>query len=505
MEEIKENKKIRVRFAPSPTGSIHVGNLRTALFAWLFARHHGGSFLVRIEDTDRKRLQDDSIKKIFEALDWVGMGLDEGVFMDEKRNISQKGNFGPYIQSERLDIYQQFIQKLLEEGNAYYCFCTEERLKEVHERQQLEKKPLMYDKHCRNLSSEEVKAKIANGEKYVIRMKVPENQILQFTDKVFGKISVKSEIVDDQVLIKADGFPTYHFAVVVDDHLMQISHVFRGEDWIPSAPKHVLLYQFFGWEMPIFVHLPNVLGEDKKKLSKRAGAVSVEDFMQKGYLPEALVNFLSLLGWNSKTEQEIFSRSELINLFNIEGLNKSGAILNYQKLNWFNKEYIKLMPDKDFKNKVLEFLSEGFKNNLKTKPEIFTKVLPVIQERIEKFEDVIEMEQVGELNYYFNQPDYELEKILWKEENDFEKLEEKLSKSILLLDEVNDFTAENIKEKIWDYASEQGRGSVLWPMRYALSGKDKSPDPFVLASILGKEETKKRLSYAIEKIKSNKK
>ncbi len=498
---MEENvKKIRVRFAPSPTGSIHIGNLRTALFAWLFARNNQGAFLVRVEDTDRKRLEEDSLKKIFEALKWVNLSVDEGVFLNENNEISQKGELGPYIQSERLEIYQKYIQELLENGKAYYCFCSEERLEEVHKKQQAEKQPLMYDKKCRDLDSEEVQTKIKNGEKYVIRMKIPENEIVKFNDKVFGKISVKTEIIDDQVLIKADGFPTYHFAVVVDDHLMEISHIFRGEDWIPSTPKHVLLYNFLGWEIPTFVHLPNVLGEDKKKLSKREGAVSVEDFRKKGYCPEALINFLALIGWNPKTEQEIFSLEELIKKFSIEGLNKAGGVFNYQKLNWFNKEYIKVMSEDLFEKNVLEFLSEDLKEKILGNSSAFKKILPVLKERIEKFEDISEMAKAGELEYYFSQPEYEIEKILWKEEKDLNQAKVHLEKIISSLEGVTSFKEEEIKTKIWDYATEQGRGSVLWPMRYALSGKDKSPDPFVLAEILGKEETIKRLQYAIGKI-----
>jgi len=287
---------------------------------------------------------------------------------------------------------------------------------------------------------------------------------------------------------------------------MEISHIFRGEDWIPSTPKHILLYNFFGWEIPSFVHLPNVLGEDKKKLSKRDGSTSVEDFIKKGYLPEALVNFLALLGWNPKTEQEIFSLIELIETFSIEGLNKAGGVFNFQKLDWFNKEYIKLMSKDIFKEKVLEInvsdqvnITE-FRNVAQQNPEILNRVLPVIKERIERFEDIAEMWEVGDLEYYFKQPDYELEKILWKDEKDLKQTKIHLEEVVKLLGEVDDFKAEKIKSKVWDYATEQGRGSVLWPMRYVLSGKDKSPDPFVLAEILGKEETLNRLQHAIEKI-----
>jgi len=499
----KNTKKVRVRFAPSPTGSIHVGNLRTALFAWLFAKNNCGDFLVRLEDTDRKRLEEDSTQKIFRALDWVDLIIDEGVYLNRQGELSQKGKVGPYIQSERLDIYKQYAQQLLQTGKAYYCFCSEERLKTIHERQQLKKTPVMYDRHCRNLSKEEVFNKIKAGEKYVIRMKIPDNEIVVFEDQVFGKVSVKTDILDDQVLIKTDGFPTYHFAVVVDDHLMKISHIFRGEDWIPSTPKHILLYKFFHWEIPIFVHLPNVLGEDKKKLSKRAGAVSVEDFKAKGYLPEALINFLALLGWNSKTEQEIFSREELIEKFDLTGLNKAGAIFNYQKLNWFNKEYLRKLKKEKFKEKVLEFLPIAIKEKVEKNSEKLEKILPLIKERIEKFEDVTKMTTVGELDYYFDQPNYLKEKLLWKNENNLIKTKKYLEKIIELLKQVKVWTGIEIKNELWNYATEQGRGSVLWPMRYALSGKDKSPDPFILAEILGQGETLQRLYYAVKKIEEN--
>lgn len=496
-------QKVRVRFAPSPTGSIHIGNLRTALFAWLFAKNKGGDFLVRLEDTDRKRLEKDSVKKIFQALKWVNLTIDEGVCLNEQEEVSQKGEKGPYIQSERLPTYKKYIQQLLQTGNAYYCFCSEERLKAVHKKQQEEKLPIMYDKHCRNLSEEEIKIKIQAGEKYVIRMKIPDNEVISFEDKVFGKISVKTDIIDDQVLIKADGFPTYHFAVVVDDHLMEISHIFRGEDWISSTPKHVLLYQFFGWSLPTFIHLPNVLGEDKKKLSKRAGAVSVEDFVKKGYLSEALINFLVLLGWNSKTEQEIFSREELIKKFNLEGLNKAGAIFNYQKLNWFNKEYLKLMKEEDFKEKVLEFLPDEIKEKAVKNPELLEKFLFLIKERIEKFEDIKNLAEAGEFDYYFIRPDYPKEKLLGKNEIDLDQTKKHLEKIVELLHKVKNWLAEEIKIELWNYATEQGRGNVLWPMRYALSGKDKSPDPFMLAEMFGQEETFQRLQYAIKKIEEN--
>ena len=366
-----ENSEIRVRFAPSPTGIIHVGNLRTALFAWLFARNQRGSFLIRLEDTDQKRLDQKATKKIFETLNWAKLDIDEGVFLNKNSEIAQKGDLGPYIQSKRLAIYKKYIQKLLDSGDAYYCFCSPKRLKKVREKQQTENQPPMYDKKCRSLKPEEIKKKIKNEEHYVIRMKVPVDETVKFTDKVFGDISVKTNTIDDQVLIKTDGFPTYHFAVVVDDYLMKISHIFRGEDWLPSTPKHILLYKFFGWKLPKFVHLPNVLGENKKKLSKRQGDVSVKDFKDKGYLSTALINFLSLLGWSPKSDQELMTKVELIEKFSIAGLHKAGAILNYQKLDWMNSQYIKKETDNELLLKCQKYLQEYFKkNNLEeTRPQ----------------------------------------------------------------------------------------------------------------------------------------
>jgi nondiscriminating glutamyl-tRNA synthetase len=491
--ENQENQEIRVRFAPSPTGTMHIGNLRTALFTWLFARNQNGKFLVRIEDTDQKRLDKEATKKIFETLDWVEMDVDEGVYLENEK-IKQKGDFGPYIQSERLDVYKKYTQELLDKGLAYYCFCSAERLEKVREKQRAEKIPPMYDKKCRDLKPEEVQKKIEAGEKFVIRMKVPTDEKIYFEDKVFGKIEVDSNTVDDQVLIKTDGFPTYHFAVVVDDHLMEISHIFRGEEWLPSTPKHVLLYKFFGWKVPKFVHLPNVLGENKKKLSKRQGDVSVGDFKEKGYLPEALINFLSLLGWNPKSNQEIMSREELIKNFSLNGLHKAGAIFNYQKLDWINAQYIKKQDDEKLFKIVEKFFDEYLKeNNFEKDLEKLKKIVRVEKTRIKNLSEIKE-----NLDIYFKDVQYPKNMLIWKDMT-VEGLRKVLQKDLELISGGDLEDPEIFQKTVLDNIGE-ARGEHLWPMRVALSGQEKSASPFELAWILGKEESEKRIKDAIRKI-----
>src|SRR3989339_2194355 len=287
---------IKTRFAPSPTGFLHVGGLRTALYSYLFARKNNGVFMMRIEDTDQERFVEGGTENMIRSLKWAGLSIDEGVDMGEEGNVIQKGDKGPYIQSQRLDIYKKYVQELVEQGHAYYCFCSKERLEEVRKNQELNKMPTGYDGHCRDLDVAEAQKRVMTGEKYVIRMKMPKTGTTVVDDMVRGKVEFKNELVDDQVLVKADGFPTYHLAVVVDDHLMEVTHVIRGEEWLPSTPKHIQLYKMFGWDLPQFGHLSMLINEQKQKLSKRHGDVSVEDFKQKGYLPEAMVNFIAFLG-----------------------------------------------------------------------------------------------------------------------------------------------------------------------------------------------------------------
>ncbi len=328
---------IRVRFAPSPTGYLHVGGLRTALYNFLFARKSGGKFILRIEDTDRARFVEGAVENLISTLRWAGLEYDEGPGIG--------GEFGPYVQSERTEIYKKHIDLLIENGTAYRCFCTPERLDQMRKAHDLNRGIPKYDRTCLRLSEKEIQDNVAEGKKFVVRMKVPDSTMVRFSDIIRGEVEFSSEQIDDQVLIKSDGYPTYHLANVVDDHLMQISHVIRGEEWLSSTPKHVLLYQFFGWDMPQFAHLPLLLNPDRSKLSKRQGDVAVEDYRAKGYLNEALVNFIALLGWNPGDDREIFAIDELEKEFSLEKVNKAGAIFNFEKLNWLNFQHLRRKSD----------------------------------------------------------------------------------------------------------------------------------------------------------------
>ena len=317
---------VRVRFAPSPTGFVHIGSLRTALYNYLFSKHNNGKYILRIEDTDRTRFVEGALENLIDSMEWAGITHDEGVFI-ENGKVIQKGEYGPYIQSERLDIYKKYLDILLEKGHAYYCFCSKERLDKVREEQKSAGKIPRYDGYCRSLDKKEAETRISNGEEYVIRLKLPESEDIVFNDLVRGKVTINTSDMDDQVLMKSDGFPTYHFAVVVDDHLMKISHIVRGEEWLPSTPKHVFMFNAFGWEAPTYVHLPTVLNKDKKKLSKRQGDVSVTDFKEKGYLPQALNNYLALVGWSPESNEEIFNMDELEKEFSFDRVSKTGGVL----------------------------------------------------------------------------------------------------------------------------------------------------------------------------------
>lgn len=328
------SEKIRVRYAPSPTGYIHIGNLRTALYNYLFARHQKGDFILRIEDTDRTRYVPGAVENLISTLDWAGLDYDEGPV--------KGGQYGPYMQSERLDIYKKHADYLIENKKAYHCFCTPERLSALREEQQKQKVAYAkYDKHCLHFSEEETKKNLADGIPCVIRLNVEPGSTIKFKDYIRDEVEFSSDVIDDQILIKSDGFPTYHLANVVDDHLMKISHVIRGEEWLPSTPKHILLYEAFGWELPVFAHLPLLLNPDRSKLSKRQGDVAVEDYKKKGYLKEALLNFIALLGWTAGDDKEIYDMDGLISSFSLDRVNKSGAIFDMDRLNWLNAEHLR--------------------------------------------------------------------------------------------------------------------------------------------------------------------
>jgi len=489
---------IRTRFAPSPTGYLHVGSLRTALYDYLIAKQKGGVFLLRIEDTDRERYVQDGVLNIVHSLSWAGIAADEGVMLGENNKIIQTGNKGPYIQSERLKIYQKYAKQLLAKGHAYYCFCTATRLEGLRREQQDQKQPTGYDGHCRNYSLAETEEKIANGQKYVIRMKMPKDGETVFKDLVHGEIKIKNELVDDQVIIKSDGFPTYHFAVVVDDHEMDITHVIRGDEWIPSVPKHLQLYKYFGWKAPQFAHLPLLLNPDKSKLSKRQGDVSVEDYAKKGYLPEAVINFIAFLGWNPGNEQELFTLKELIKEFSLERVGKAGAIFNLQKLNWYNQQYIRKLDLFEFAKYARPFLlSAGLINdnfdNKKLEP-----ILALEKERVTTLSELPDA-----LKFIFKLPEYEAGLLVWKKST-VEETKILLSKTNNLLNDIDalDWNVDCLKSRLdgWIKKNNYSNGYILWPLRVALSGQQNSPGIFEIASVLGKEESLRRIGVALEKM-----
>jgi len=484
---------IRTRFAPSPTGFLHIGSLRTALFAYLFARKNNGKFLLRIEDTDQGRFVEGSLQNILDSFAWANISIDEGVLL-ENGEITQKGDLGPYIQSERLEIYQEYIKVLLEKNDAYYCFCSKERLDEMRKYLEENKIATGYDGHCRNLTKEEVSSKLDAGEKSVIRMKMPKEGITVIDDLIRGKVEFKNELIDDQVLIKADGFPTYHFAVVVDDHLMEISHVIRAEEWLPSTPKHVALYNMFGWEVPQFAHLSLLINEKKQKLSKRHGDVSVIDYVKKGYLPEAFVNFIAFLGWNPGDDREFFTLEELEKEFDFDKVGKAPAVFNIEKLNWYNKQYIMKMSKEELAKKCESFFQD---KNVDINKYNLTEVVGLEQGRANTMLEIVE-----NTSFIFAMPNYEAELLIWKK-SDKEKTKANLQATKLFLENlIEEWTRENLETSILSWIKEQGlgNGDVLWPMRVSLSGLQNSPGPLEIAAVLGKEETLTRIQQAVDKI-----
>lgn len=459
MTETK-NKTI-TRLPPSPTGNLHVGTARTALFNYFYAKQKGGEMLFRLEDTDRARSKTEFEEDIFDGLDWLGIDFDKNKM---------------FRQSERGDVYKKYLEKMIADGTAY-----------ISKEEENAKEPI----------SAKAKTDVEKRSE-VIRFKNP-NKKVKFNDTVRGDIEFDTTELGDFVIAKSLEEPLYHLTVVIDDFDTGVTNVIRGDDHISNTPRQILIQEAIGAPLPVYTHLPLILAPDRSKLSKRHGAVSLREYRSQGYLPDAMVNYLMLLGWNPGTEQEIFTREELMEKFDLTKIQKGGAIFNIEKLNWVNKEYIKKMPEEDFKNKVLEFLPEEIKNLSGYTEEKLNKILLVVKERIEKFSDIKVMAEAGELSYFFDMPEYSKEKLVWKDEAQ-EKAKKYLEKISEMLSGVDDFSAENVKNILWDFATEQGRGSVLWPMRFALSGRDKSPDPFVLSEIFGKEETIKRINIAIDKL-----
>ena len=492
--------KIRVRFAPSPTGYMHVGNFRTALYTYLFAKKIGGDFILRIEDTDQKRYVRDALEKLIDIITWAGFEYSEGVFIEDGK-VVQKGGFGPYIQSERLDIYKKYAEQLVKNKTAYYCFCTPERLEEMRNEQTARKQAPMYDRCCLNLSQEEIEKKIAAGKPYVIRQKINTDGFTEYADVIRGKVNIKNELLDDQILMKSDGYPTYNFANVVDDHLMKISHVLRGEEYISSTPKYIQLYQNFGWDVPQFAHLPLLLNLDKSKLSKRQGDVAVEDYIKKGYLKEAIINFVALLGWNpgEGSTQEIFSLPELIEKFELTKVHKAGAVFDLKKLDWLNAQYIKKINIENLYNNALPFFKQKdffiSATEEKKSEEYLKKILTIERDRLNNFFEV------GESNkFFFQDINYDKELLRWKNNTD-EQTKQALetSKKVLETVEETNWTRENLEKVLLEAAGEK-RGDLLFPLRACLTGEQKSPSPFECAWVLGKNESLKRIKDAIKLI-----
>ena len=482
-----KDKKVRTRFAPSPTGYMHVGNLRTALYAYLMAKHYDGTFILRIEDTDQERQVEGAVDIIYNTLRETSLLWDEGPDIG--------GPVGPYVQSERMDIYKKYAEELIEKGHAYYCFCTKERLEEMNAIQKAAGKITKYDGHCRALTKEEIKAKIEAGETYVVRQRIPDKGIAGFDDIIFGHIEVDVTTLDDQVLLKADGMPTYNFANVVDDHLMEISHVMRGTEYLSSAPKYNLLYEAFGWEIPYYLHCPPVMRDATHKLSKRHGDASYEDLISMGYLKEAVLNYIALLGWSPGGEREIFNVEELVEVFNEKNINKSPSIFDMNKLRFLNGEYIRKMTPEAFEEAIKPYVDPVVKASTADR----TLLASVLQLRCEALGDI-----PAQVDFIDELPDYDVEMYTHKKmKTDPETAKVALEAMLPVLESLEVFDKDNIHEALFALIEkmEVKNGYILWPLRVAVSGKEFTPGGGVeLAAILGKEETIKRIKIALEKL-----
>ena len=480
--------KVRTRFAPSPTGRMHVGNLRTALYAYLIAKHQDGDFILRIEDTDQERLVEGAVDIIYRTLEKTGLIHDEGPDIDK--------GVGPYVQSERQasGIYLEYAKKLIEKGEAYYCFCDKERLATLN--QSLDGKEIsVYDKHCLSLSKEEVEEKLKAGVPYVIRQNNPTTGTTTFSDEIYGDITVDNAELDDMILIKSDGFPTYNFANVVDDHLMGITHVVRGNEYLSSSPKYNRLYEAFGWEVPTYVHCPLITDEEHHKLSKRCGHSSYEDLIEQGFITEAVVNFVALLGWSpSETNEEIFSLEELTKIFDYRHMSKSPAVFDYTKLKWMNGEYIKKMDFDAYYEKALPFIQKTISKEMD-----FKKIGEICKTRIEVFPDICEL-----IDFLDKLPEYDIEMYTHKKmKTNAESSLEVLKEILPVLEALDDYSNDSLYQILIQFVEEKGvkNGYVLWPVRTAVSGKQMTPAGATeIMELLGKEESLERIRVGIDKL-----
>jgi len=486
-------KPVRVRFAPSPTGYPHVGNIRTALFNWLFARHSGGKFIVRIEDTDVARKVDDALEAILEGLKWLGLDWDEGPEVE--------GDYGPYFQSQRLSLYREAAERLIRQGDAYYCYCSPQRLKEMREEQAKRKQPPGYDRRCRNLSEAERAQKESEGITPVVRFKTPLEGSTRFNDLIWGEVVFDHSTIDDLVLLKSDGYPTYHLANVVDDHLMEISHVLRAEEWLSSTPRHLLMYHALGFEPPQFAHLPMILGNDRAKLSKRHGSVSITEYREQGYLPETMLNFLTLLGWSLDDKTEIFSRIELTASFSLERISRTGAIFNQEKLNWMNGAYIRSLSPDDFTRRALPFLEKGLPDKVRRplSMDYVRKVMPLVQERARTLAEIPELTEF----FFTDELDYEPGLLIVK------KMDRESSIQALVavrnrIEHLQTFDTMSLETAVRPLADEMGlkTGQLFGTLRVATTGRMVAPPLFETMAALGKERSMERVSAALSKLRS---
>jgi glutamyl-tRNA synthetase len=489
--------KIRTRIAPSPTGKMHIGTLSTALFDYFLARQSGGSFIIRIEDTDRERLFPGAVENLLTMLQKVGISHDEGPVLNADGTLGEKGNFGPYVQSNRLALYPKYAQELVEKGFAYPCFCSVERLDAMRKAQAAAKQTTKYDRLCLTLTREEAEAKKkeydAAGKAYVIRLKVPEGKT-SFVDAIRGEIEFDHREVDDCILLKSDGFPTYYLACCIDDHLMQISHILRGEEWISSTPKSLILFDMFGWERPTFAHVPLLLGPDKKKLSKRTGDTAIEEYFNHGYLAEALINFVGTLGFNPSADREIFSLEELIQSFDLHKVNKSGAVMNIEKLDWMNRHYMMQLSEDDLASRLPEFVSVDMRDPRMRRAMMIERSRV---SRLTEFQDAFAL--------YLALPEYDASLIVWKKSDVHDAIAQLIGvQNMLNHCEVSTFARPELLEAaIKEYITRNGlqNGNVLWPLRVSLSGHEKSATPFELLWALGKEESLLRIEEAIKRLR----
>ena len=484
--------KVRTRFAPSPTGFMHVGNLRTALYAWLWAKKNNGVFMLRIEDTDQARFVEGAEEVVYKTLRTAGLTWDEGPDIG--------GDYGPYVQSQRKDMYLPYAKQLVESGHAYYCFCTKEELDERRQKVEAEGGTFKYDKHCLNMPREEVERRLAAGEPYVIRQNVPAEGKADFDDAIFGHIEVDCSELDDMILIKADGMPTYNFANVIDDHTMGVTHVLRGMEYLSSTPKYNLLYDALGWEKPTYVHLTTIMRDATHKLSKRDGDATFEDLINLGYLPQAIINYLALVGWSPGDEREFFTMPELIEAFSLEGLSKSPAIFDHNKLRWMNAEYIRRMEGHDYFEHALPWLEKAGVGDMAKKPENEEILIRILQPRTEIFSDIANvvdffaaMDENYDIELFTNK----------KSKTNAEVSKDVLEKVIPMLDALPEWNETALHDALIGYAEANGmkNGTLLWPLRIAMSGKAVTPGGAIeIAALLGREEAMRRLRLGLEKL-----